>query len=402
MDVPSQVVPIYDQPHQFTPLMPIQRVSELMATAREVVEKSLRLVGSCHVDTQRQLQALVRSMNSYYSNRLEGQGTHPMNIEQALQKNFSAKPDVARRQRIAIAHIGAEQALEGKLPPENRVLSHTFLQECHQALYSRLDEADRLSDEGHAVEPGMLRSGNVRVGQHIAPAYASVPAFLELADREYCKTWAMESFLVAVAASHHRLAWVHPFLDGNGRAVRLMTHSALHALSGGLWSVNRALARQHDHYYRLLAEADLGRRNDYDGRGNLSEQMLYHWCEWFIQQCLDQVNFMTKMLDLPSIKDRLQALMIIRKEVDGLPQYRPELVLPLVHILATGPVTRAEFIQMTGLGERTARASVSKLLADGLLKSDSHRAELHIAFPLGMINTLFPNLYPEAATALID
>lgn len=400
MDVAPKVVAIYDQPHQFTPLMPAFQMPQLVTAGRAVVEQSLRLSGSCHPDTQAELRRLVRSMNSYYSNRLEGQGTHPLNIERALRQDFSATPDVARRQRIAIAHIQAEQELEAALPPEDGVLSSTFLQSSHRALYARLGAEDRTSDEGVAIEPGAWRTRDVQVGQHVAPAHASVPTFLALADREYCRTWGLESHLVAVAAAHHRLAWVHPFVDGNGRAVRLQTHGALHRLSAGLWSVNRALARKRDEYYRLLAEADLPRKADYDGRGNLSERSLFQWCEWFIAQCRDQVDFMTWMLDLPRLKDRVQALMIIRREIHGISEYRPELVLPLLHIIATGPVTRGEFIQMTGLGERTARGCISRLVDDGLLQSPSHKAPLGIAFPLEMIDTLFPNLYPEAAVAL--
>lgn len=401
MDAPSQVVAIYDQPHQFTPLRPVTGHAELVAIAREVVEKSLRLAGAIHPHTQGELRKLVRSMNSYYSNKLEGQSTHPLNIERALKKDFSATPDVAKRQRIAIAHIQAEQVLEG-LVPTMAPRASPFLQRCHHELYERLQPEDRLTDEGVPIVPGAWRTQDVSVGQHVAPAHGAIEAFLAMADREYGPPMGLEAELITVACAHHRLAWVHPFLDGNGRAVRLQTHAALFGLSAGLWSVNRALARYSADYFRLLSEADASRQGDYDGRGNLSDRALFHWCQWFLQQCRDQVEFMAKVLDFDGIKDRLRALMILRREIHGHSEYRDCMVLPLLHTLVTGPLPRGEFAQMTGLGERVARACVSKMLEDGLLQSANHKAPLCIGFPMDMLATLFPNLYPEAASTPLE
>lgn len=399
MDQPSQVIEVYDQPHQFLPLMPALRVQELLDAARPVAEASLRLSGKCHPETLGKLRELVRSMNSYYSNRLEGQGTHPLNIDQALRKQFSAVPDTALRQRIAIAHIEAERELEGLAPPVSKVLGSEFLRVCHGALYGRLSPEDRVSEKGARVEPGVWRSADVTVGRHHPPVNACVAAFLKCADEQYLRGWGLEALLVATAAAHHRLAWVHPFIDGNGRAVRLQTHIALHHLSAGLWSVNRALARKREDYYRLLAEADLHRQNDLDGRGNLSERFLQQWCAWFIEQCGDQVTFMSRMLDLDSFKAALTALMLTRGEAQGRAGYRRELVLPLMHIFATGPVTRGEFTQMTGLSERLASSSIRTLLEDGILSSPSPKGKLYLEFPLDALGMLLPNLYPEAAVA---
>ncbi|MGI4742086.1 MAG: Fic family protein [Janthinobacterium lividum] len=48
--------------------------------------------------------------------------------------------------------------------------------------------------------------------------------------------------IVAIGAAHHRLAWLHPFLDGNGRVMRLFSDAAFLAEgldAGGLWSMSR-------------------------------------------------------------------------------------------------------------------------------------------------------------------
>ena len=338
-------------------------------------------------------------MNSYYSNLIEGQGTHPANIARALNKDFSDQPDTAQRQRIAVAHIDAERELEAAHAPEAQALTSAFLQRAHASLYGRLASADRTSPNGHVVQPGTLRQQDVTAGRHHAPGYASVPAFLARADEVYGQATGLDSLLYTIAAAHHRFAWVHPFVDGNGRACRLQTHCALLPSSDGLWSVNRGLARQRARYYELLANADMPRHGDLDGRGNLSEKMLRAWCEFFVEICEDQVRFMGQMLDLDDLKKRMAALVTVRGETTSRQVYRKEIVLPLHHIIVAGPISRAEFTQMTGLGERTVRDVMRGLLKDGLLASDSHKGPLSIAFPLESLDLLFPRLYPEAAGA---
>jgi len=40
--------------------------------------------------------------------------------------------------------------------------------------------------------------------------------------------------IIGVAASHHRLLWIHPFIDGNGRVTRLLSHALLRELDVAL------------------------------------------------------------------------------------------------------------------------------------------------------------------------
>jgi len=109
------------------------------------------------------------------------------------------------------------------------------------------------------------------------------------------------------AASHHRLAWIHPFLDGNGRVTRFFTDAYLGAggtVGHGLWSASRGLARNRAEYLDRLAAADAPRRNDYDGRGNLSLAGLADFCRFFLQTCIDQARFMGGMLATDDLHNR--------------------------------------------------------------------------------------------------
>ncbi|MCF8208812.1 MAG: Fic family protein [Rhodoferax sp.] len=388
----------YDHPAQFEPLLPNGGMDDLAAQARPVVEDSLRLQACVHPHTLGQVRRLVRSMNSYYSNRIEGQSTHPLHIEQALHAQFSGQPDIAFKQRLAVAHIHAEQALEAAQVSETQALSSATLCMAHRLLYQILPEADRLTDAGAPLAPGKLRQQDVAVYRHQPPTWASVPQFLDRADAVYARAWWLEQLLVVAACAHHRLTWVHPFLDGNGRACRLQTHLALAQLSGGLWSVNRGLARQRDAYYQRLSEADMPRHGDLDGRGNLSDKMLRAWCAFFIDICQDQVSFMRQILALDTLNQRMATLIQVRAA--SLPDYRLQAIAPLQHVLVTGPLARGAFVQLSGLGERTGRKLLALLLQDGLLQSDTPKGPVGIGLPLDALHILLPNLYPEAAAAL--
>lgn len=394
---------LYTSPHQFEPLLPQLALGNLVDETRRVFELSLQLRGTLHPVTVAAVRELVRSMNSYYSNRIEGQSTHPRSIDRALRADFSARPDVARRQRLAVAHIEAERELEAMTSREGwrdaTALHSDFIVAAHRALYGRLSEGDRRSPEGMVIAPGALRSDDVSVGAHDAPSHGSIAAFFRRMDEVYPLLRGVDALLYGIAAAHHRFAWVHPFADGNGRACRLQTHCALFRLSGGLWSVNRGLARDRDGYYRHLANADRPRQGDLDGRGNLSERQLREWCEYFVAVCKDQVTFMSRMLDFDGLRERVAALVAVRGQSSNYPHYRPELVQPLVHVLVLGPLARGDFVRMTGIPERTAQRSLAQLVKDGLLVSDGPKLPVRIGFPLDALGLLFPNLYPEAATA---
>ncbi|CAN5903822.1 Fic family protein [soil metagenome] len=383
---------MYDSIHQFEPLVP----PAMLEKAGNITRVSTMLMGAAHPTSRATIRERVRSMNSYYSNRIEGQGTHPLNIERALKEDFSDKPDVAKLQRIALAHIEAERELEQRVSEGGAPMSMAFLIDAHSALYSRISEDERRTKEGLIIEPGIIRNHEVVVGKHLPPIASSLPRFHARLDEVFNHTRAWDMQLIHIACLHHRAAWVHPFADGNGRAVRLQSHGALWPLSDGLWSPNRGLARNVDDYYAKLINADALRRGDGDGRGNLSTKGLLEWVDYFLDICADQVGFMKKMLELEGIKQRIQGFIFFKESQDK--AIRQEAILPLYHLFAAGPLTRKEFAQMTGLGERTARSLMSKLLQEGLMVSDSIYGPVRWGLPLNSMQFLFPDLYPEAAT----
>ena len=390
---------MYSQPFQFEPLMPSSATMEALLAKAYDLSRAATLLGSTSVPTD--LRDLLRAMNSYYSNRIEGQHTRPHEIEDALRKDFSGDAVLAAKQRLAVAHIEAEAALERRFVGVDGVkalYAEGAVQRIHQELFGRLSMSDLSTVEEEAVVPGALREREVRVGQHVAPASSSVPQFLQRWGSFYADVRRGEASLVAMACAHQRLGWIHPFVDGNGRVMRLHTHTLLHALgyTGGLWSPLRGFARNTERYYALLADADSLRRGDLDGRGNLSEQALVAWADYVLDICLDQVRFMAGLLELTSLKARIEACLVFESSVlkSGV---RLESLRGLHYLFLSGEeMARGEFKTMLGMSERGATDALGALVKRGLLKSDSPQGKVRFGLPQHALRFLFPKLWPEA------
>jgi len=283
-----------------------------------------------------------------------------------------------------VAHIRTEALCEDEL---NRRLaqegdqaarwlySSEALTWLHRELFRDLPAADLQLADGSRMLPGAMRERGVAVGRHEAPTGESLPRFLARWQQVCAGTRRGEASVVALAAAHHRLAWMHPFLDGNGRVTRLHTHLLLQGwgLTGGLWSPLRGFARTEARYKALLQAAGEHRR------GNLTQAGLVEWITYTLEVCTDQVEFMAQQLHVGGMRDRIQAALAYETAVvkSGV---REEALMPLHDLFATqGELGRADFKAMTGLGERVATSLLSALLHRGFLATDSSYGSLRFA-----------------------
>ena len=345
----------------------------------------------------------VRIMNCYYSNLIEGHNTTPREIERALADELDVVEERRNLQVEARAHIRVQRDIDrrhaqGSLPEP---ASADFIRGLHRAFYQDAPEAMLIirgdQRELHMV-PGEFRSAadhEVAVGRHLPPAAERVAAFMAYFEQKYrFDKIGMGQRILAMAAAHHRLNYIHPFLDGNGRVSRLMSHAmALQAGIGahGLWSVSRGLARgleSRGDYKRMMDHADMPRQGDLDGRGNLSRRALAEFTEWFLKVCLDQVTFMSGLFALDTLVERLK-LYVARRAL------KPEAFDLLAQTLQRGELARGEAARVTGLKERSARDLLGALVDDGILGSDSPKGPVSLRFPLDAIEILFPSLFPE-------
>lgn len=365
--------------------------------ALELAEKSAALRSGLPTSIAEALADLVRAMNCYYSNLIEGHDTHPIDIERAMRNDYSADPKKRNLQLEAKAHVAVQKWIDEGGMAESPTAPASII-ELHRRFCELLPPEllyveDPKSGDHIPVVPGELRSRDVKVGRHVAISPGAVPRFLDRMQQAYRLPGRIEPILVA-ACAHHRLLWVHPFLDGNGRVARLMSYAMLRRAldTRGLWSVARGLARQEAAYKEHLAACDGPRRGDRDGRGTLSEAALASFTGFFLRTCIDQVAFMDSLMRPDRLRDRILIWANEEIRAGALP---PKSDTVLKAVLYQGAIERGEVEVILGTSDRTARRVTSALLDAGALSSTSTRAPLKLAFPAKYAGRWMPGLFPE-------
>ncbi len=370
---------------------------ELTDLAVELVHRATGLHRGLPEGITESLSGLVRAMNCYYSNLIEGHDTHLTDIERALKDNYSSDIEKRNLQLEAKAHIAVQEWIdEGGL--EHGATAVASLQEIHRRFGELLPQEllqveNPDTEEVVNVVPGELRSRDVRIGRHVPVSPGAVPRFMERFESVYGSLGKTNTIL-ASAAAHHRLLWIHPFLDGNGRVARLMSDAMLsEALDTvRIWSVSRGLARDEGGYKSRLMACDMGRRNDLDGRGPLSEEALAEFTRFFLTTCIDQVDFMERLM----MPDRLvNRILLWTEEEIHAGELPPQSRIIMRNVLYRGEIPRGEVTRLLGSSPRHARRITSVLLKRGILVSLSTRAPLRLAFPAELASRWLPGLFLE-------
>lgn len=357
-----------------------------------------------HPDSAAELADLVRMMNCYYSNLIEGHNTRPRDIARALA-GAELEAETRPLALEARAHVIVQRAIDqmhrdGTMPTPTSV---EFLTWVHRAFYDEMPDEFRVIDHPDGTQepivPGRMRQPGdreVAVGRHLPPSSDRVAAFMEHFDKRFrIAERSASGRIIAIASAHHRLNFIHPFPDGNGRVSRLMSHAmALNAGIGGngLWSISRGLARgleDRGEYKQMMDLADSPRRGDRDGRGNLSQAALQTFCTWFLQVALDQVTFSAKLFDLGGLEKRYRRL--VADTIDD--KRAPDL---MAAVLRHGTLDRGDAQIVLKTSERTARNTLKLLTSAGFLTSSGPKTPVRLAFPLDYRERLFPNLFAEA------
>lgn len=404
---------MYNDISQFEPLFP-EDIRGLENLALKVHESSAELAGRFPSATLDGIAELLQIVNSYYSNLIEGHNTHPVDIQKAMRKDYSTDQEKRDLQTESLIHIELQKKILKRLAvePDLNVASAEFICWIHREFYERMPEslrwAEGESGEREWVEAGEPRKRMVRVGQHLPPVAESIGNFLHRFEKVYnpAHMFGLRP-LIALSAAHHRLMWIHPFLDGNGRVARLFTDAYFYRipLKGyGLWNVSRGLARSRDGYRANLAQADYPREGDLDGRGNLSNRTLTEFCEFFLKTCLDQTEFMNSLLGLSHFLERLEkyverrdAGFILTEKGGTYPQLPPRTAAILKEVAVKGELERGEIYKIVEKSERTGRNVLKALLDEGLLVADSdwHKSPVRLGFPAQVAAYLFPRLFPD-------
>lgn len=386
----------------FEPLLVSEGASQramLNDLALELAEKSAAFRSSLPASMASSLSDLIRSMNCYYSNLIEGHNTHPIDIERALAGDYSTDPQKRDLQLEAQAHIAVQKWIdEGGLT--DTPTSPDMILEMHRRFCEALPEdllrvSNDDGSDGVQLEPGQFRNRDVAVGRHVAISPGAILRFLARMHQAYSNKGRIEQIL-ATACAHHRFLWVHPFLDGNGRVARLMSYAMMRDSldTRGLWSIARGLARNESDYKRHLAACDHPRKGDRDGRGSLSESTLADFVAFFLQTCIDQVEFMESLMKPDRLRERILLWAREEMQLKALPAKSDRLLRALLY---QGDIARADVPAIIGLSERAARRVTSSLIDAGALKSESPRTPLQLGFPAKLAGRWMPGLFPDEA-----
>ncbi len=381
------------------PVIPTQKLRPLEDLACTIVERAARLSVKLREPLRVQVAELTRWMHCYYSNLIEGQQTRVRDIEAALRKDFAAEPKKRDLQQLSLAHLEVQRWASAQA---DSPFAPEFIRELHRRFYAKLPEAMRVATtskgEKTLLTPGELRDRDVEVGTHVGPPHELVPDLLGHFQWRYeSADFSRIQRIIAIGASHHRLAWIHPFRDGNGRAVRLFSDAVIRQLGidgGGLWSLSRGLARNRTEYYERLSNADHERSSSGadDVRGHLSERALWDFCEFTLRVMADQITFMEQLLDLDDLERRIGHYVRV---VDA--QVAPEadrIFLLLREALLRGEFPRGEAARIVGASDRTGRSVLTLAIDAGLLVSDTPKAPVRLGLPAKVHETYFPQLFP--------
>lgn len=382
------------------PILPEDLPPSIVSMADALPRKTQFLAGRLAPETGVRLARLLRITNTYYSNLIEGQYTAPADMQKAQS--------APRRERkllndLAVKHMEVQSVLERALRrnvPENwaQMFDPKLLSLVHYRLFADTHESSRTLQNGSVMEPGVLRfetGQNVSVGGHDAPDATAVDAMLSHLQNGFGRIKDPRRQLIGALAYHHRFAWVHPFVDGNGRVARMLTHLQLVylGLEPRLWSLARGLARRHEDYYRMLALADRQREGDLDGRGQMSRKHYFAFIEFMLDVCHDQVDYMTSALNPAAMRERIVRSFKTNERLLDL-KIRPQSA-PAIHaLIMAGSMPRNDLKTFTGLTPRPAIDELTRLIKAGLVVSPTPKSRtVTPGLPAWFAQDIFPDLH---------
>jgi len=347
-----------------------------------------------------ELAETLEIVNSYYSNRMEGNPTRISEIFLAQQGKWAATSTERNYQQEHLAHIKTSKILREVLRKDSSIspTDKSFLQMLHREFYNALPEAMRhatlISGKTIPIVPGSWRDTHASVGFHHAIAVEQLSVCLQEFEHAYdFHLLSSHDRLFALAAAHHRFLWIHPFADGNGRVVRLMSEAM--ALRMGyeghhLYSISRGLARRRKEYDHMLSAADAPRWNDLDGRGNLSLKGLIEFSEFFLDVLNDQIEFMAHLMSAPLLHSRFKRFLTVL-QTEG--AFSGSECAVLAHLLRLGEMRRGEIQSVSGVERRQASKIASHLLQSGYVQSSSAKGPLRLKIHQDMMHALFPEFF---------
>lgn len=229
-----------------------------------------------------QLKEIFHMLESVGSARIEGNRTTISEyVEQKIENKERSSERFSEIANVESAMTYIEQNIE-----EGTEITHRFIRELHQiAVKGLVGEGDKT--------PGAYRTWNVTItkSNHLPPENLNVLDYMNELLFFINKEEPAKYDLLKTAIAHHRFTWIHPFGNGNGRVVRLLTYALMikfgfNVKEGKLLNPTAVFCNDRDYYYQMLSEADKG-----------DDESLLDWCSYVLSGILDEVSKINKLLN---------------------------------------------------------------------------------------------------------
>lgn len=229
-----------------------------------------------------QLKEIFHLLESVGSARIEGNRT---TISEYVEQKIENKERSSER-FSEIANVEEAMCFIEESISEGTEITHYFIRQLHELTVKGLD---REGDE----TPGQYRKIAVQISQstHLPPDWIKVQSYMDEWVEFVNKPDSRKYDLLKTALAHHRFTWIHPFGNGNGRVVRLLTYALLikygfNVKEGKLINPTAVFCNDREQYYAQLTQADKG-----------TDDSLLGWCDYVLSGILGEVTKINQLLD---------------------------------------------------------------------------------------------------------
>jgi Fic family protein len=254
--------------------------------------RRLRLAGTTPAPVFFQLKRIFHMLESLGSARIEGNHTTLSEyIESKLDGEHRAPIDELRE----LENIEEAMAYIDRSIREGSPLTEQFIRELHVLAVRNLQR------EGDAT-PGSYRVVQVRIAKsgHLPPDPVQVSSYMQELVGFINEPHSAKYDLIKVALAHHRFSWIHPFGNGNGRVVRLLTYALLMkygfnvSIGGRVLNPTAVFCSDRDRYYEMLGRADIGTATG-----------LESWCEYVLRGILEELRKVDRLADYSYLCEKI-------------------------------------------------------------------------------------------------
>ena len=314
--------------------------------------RRLRLEGDTPPGVFHQLKSIFHALESLGSARIEGNHTTLADYIESKVEGTAEQTDQLRE----IANIEKAMDYIEQIMAPGTELTERAIRELHAIAVQTLER------EGDPT-PGAYRLGSVQIAQsdHLPPDAVLVPGYMQELVAFVNREDPPKYDLMKVALAHHRFGWIHPFSNGNGRVVRLLTYALLLKYGFDVSAVGRVLnptavfCNDRERYYAMLATADTGTK---EGREL--------WCTYVLEGVRDELEKVDRLTDYRYLKTHiLDPAVTFAHERGWITQAEERVLAAAIKIKVVKSADIGNVLPKLSAGQRTYQ--IRKLVDQGML-----------------------------------